>query len=100
MGRTRDGEAYYNITIPYIYSPQFYTKRLQWMKNRKKILIPIFSNPDFLKAMERLTVSAETHDVVSCLPDIKVDTLIISSKEDYLTPVFEQEYIQNVTEND
>lgn len=99
VGRTRDGEAYYNITIPYIYSPQFYTTRLQWMENRKKILIPIFSNPDFLDAMERLTVSAETHDVVAFLPDITVDTLIISSKEDYLTPMFEQEYIHNLMPN-
>lgn len=93
VGRSRDGEAYYNITIPYIYSPQFYTKRLSWMENRKKILIPIFSNPMFLDAMERLTISAETHDVVDALPNITVDTLIISSKEDYLTPVFEQQFI-------
>ena len=95
VGKTRNGEAYYNIAIPYIYSPQFYTKRLDWMENRKKILIPVFSNPEFLDAMERLTISAETHDVVSSLNDIIVDTLIISSKEDYLTPVFEQIYLTN-----
>lgn len=95
VGRTRNGEAYYNITIPYIYSPQFYTRRLKWMENRKKILLPIFSSPDFLNAMERLTISAETHDVVNALKDITVDTLIISSKEDYLTPVFEQEYLHH-----
>jgi len=99
VGKTRNGDAYYNITIPYIYSPQFYTKRLEWMENRKKILIPIFSNPDFLDAMERLTISAETHDVKSNLKDIEVDTLIISSKEDYLTPVFEQEYIHKQMPN-
>lgn len=99
VGRTRDGEAYYNITIPYIYSPQFYTKRTQWMENRKNILIPVFSNPTFLDAMERLTVSAETHDVIDALDKIKVDTLIISSKEDYLTPVFEQEFIDSLMPN-
>jgi pimeloyl-ACP methyl ester carboxylesterase len=99
VGRTRDGEAYYNITIPYIYSPQFYTKQLQWMENRKKILIPVFSNPTFLDAMERLTVSAETHDVVDSLDNITVDTLIISSKEDYLTPVYEQQFIDRKLPN-
>jgi pimeloyl-ACP methyl ester carboxylesterase len=99
VGKSRDGEAYYNITIPYIYSPQFYTKKLTWMENRKKLLIPIFSNPDFLDAMERLTISAETHDVVDQLSNIKVDTLIISSKEDYLTPVFEQQFIQRHIQN-
>ena len=93
VGKTRLDEAYYNITIPYIYSPQFYTKRLSWMENRKQILIPIFSNPDFLDAMERLTISAETHDVINELQNIQTETLIISSEEDYLTPVFEQQLI-------
>lgn len=95
VGKSRDGEAYYNITIPYIYSPQFYTKKLDWMENRKKVLIPIFSNPDFLNAMERLTKSAETHDVVSKLDKITNDTLIISSEQDYLTPIYEQEFIHS-----
>lgn len=93
VGKTRNGEAYYNITIPYIYSPQFYTKRLEWMENRKRVLIPIFSNAEFLDAMERLTKSAETHDVRNELPNINIDTLIISSEEDYLTPMYEQNYI-------
>ena len=99
VGRFQNGEAYYNITIPYIYSPQFYTKRLDWMENRKKILIPIFSNPDFLNAMERLTISAETHDVIDSLSNITVNTLIISSKEDYLTPVFEQQFLHQALPN-
>ncbi len=99
VGESRDGEAYYHISIPYIYSPQFYQKRLTWMENRKKILVPIFSDPDFLDAMERKTVSAETHDVREALPNIKIDTLIISSKEDYLTPMYEQDYIHNTMPN-
>lgn len=95
VGKSRDGEAYYHISIPYIYSPQFYQKRLTWMENRKKILVPIFSDPDFLDAMERKTISAETHDVREALPNITIDTLIISSKEDYLTPMYEQNYIHS-----
>ncbi len=92
---TRDGEAYYNISIPYIYSPQFYNKQIKWMNERKDILIPIFSNPEFLDAMIRLTKSAETHDVINDLSNIDVSTLIIASDEDYLTPVFEQKYIKS-----
>jgi pimeloyl-ACP methyl ester carboxylesterase len=95
VGKSRDGEAYYHISIPYIYSPQFYQKRLTWMENRKKILVPIFSDPDFLDAMERKTISAETHDVREALPNITIDTLIISTKEDYLTPMYEQNYIHS-----
>lgn len=96
---TRDGEAYYNITIPYIYSPQFYTREIKWMENRKEILIPLFSNPEFLDAMIRLTKSAETHNVDKHLSDINVETLIISSEEDYLTPVFEQKYLHSKIKN-
>jgi len=99
VASTRDGLAYYNISIPYIYSPQFYTKNIEWMENRKEFLIPLFSDKVFLEAMIRLTKSAETHDVDKDLEMIKVKTLIISSEEDYLTPVFEQKYLHSKLQN-
>lgn len=93
VAKTRNGLAYYHITIPYIYSPQFYTKRKDWMDKRKEILLPIFSSDIFLDRMIRLTKSAETHDVTKDLQNIKTPTLIISSEDDYLTPPFEQDYL-------
>lgn len=95
VAKTRDGEAYYNITIPYIYSPQFYTKNVEWMENRKKLLVPLFSDAAFLDRITRLTISAETHDTLEELHNITADTLIISSLEDYLTPPFEQKIIHS-----
>lgn len=92
-GRTRDGLAYYQTTIPIIYSPLYYQSQIEWMKNREKVLIPIFSNPDFLDAMERLTLSSESYDCRDKLKTIKAKTLIISAEEDYLTPVADQEYL-------
>lgn len=89
-GRTRDGSAYYQTTIPVIYSPHYYRSRLAWMKNREKLLVPIFSNPVFLDAMERLTISAEAYDVKDRLKRITAKTLIVSAEEDYLTPVDRQ----------
>ena len=99
VASTRDGLAYYNISIPYIYSPQFYTNNINWMEERKEFLIPLFSNPVFLDAMVRLTKSAETHDVEKDLKMIKVKTLIISSDEDFLTPVFEQKHLHSKLQN-
>ena len=99
VAKTRNGLAYYNITIPYIYSPQFYTKAIIWMEDRKNILIPLFSNEEFLDQMVRLTNSAATHDVVDSLVDINTKTLIISSSEDFLTPVFEQELLHSKIKN-
>ncbi|MFW5842066.1 MAG: alpha/beta fold hydrolase [Bacillota bacterium] len=93
VAQTRDGLAYYNVAIPLIYSPDFYTKKLDWMENRKKVLIPVFSDPTFLDAMIRLTKSAESHDVNDALASIDVETLVVASEHDYLTPPFEQQYI-------
>lgn len=92
-GKTRNGKHYYQTTIPVIYSPHYYEKRLEWMKRREQVLLPIFSNPVFLDAMERLTLSAESFDVRDKLHMITAKTLIISAEEDYLTPVSNQEYL-------
>lgn len=99
VAKTRDGLAYYNISIPYIYSPQFYTKEIKWMEKRKEILIPLFSDREFLDAMIRLTKSAETHDVEKHLEKINTKTLIIAAEQDYLTPVFEQKHIYSKMRN-
>ncbi|MCX5775338.1 MAG: alpha/beta hydrolase [Firmicutes bacterium] len=90
-----DGAAYYYTSIPSIYSPAYYAKKLDWMKNREKTLIPIFANPAFTGAMVRLTNSAETHDVRAKLSSITAPTLIVSSDCDYLTPMAEQVYLHD-----
>ncbi|MFA5525914.1 MAG: alpha/beta hydrolase [Acholeplasmataceae bacterium] len=90
IGKTRNGQNYYQATIPIIYSPSFYEKRLDWMKKREAYLIPIFSNPEFLDAMERLTLSAESYDAREYLSKITAPTLIVSGDEDYLTPLADQ----------
>lgn len=91
VAKTREGLAYYHITIPFIYSPRFYQANLAWMENRKKLLVDVFSNPAFLDAMIRLTKSAETHDTLEALKTLNMPTLIVASEDDYLTPPFEQE---------
>ncbi len=91
VAKTREGLAYYHITIPFIYSPRFYQTQLAWMENRKKLLVEVFSNPVFLDAMIRLTQSAESHDTLDALHTLTMPTLIVASEDDYLTPPFEQE---------
>lgn len=93
VANTRVAEAYYHITIPYIYSPHFYNNHQAWMEARKNKLLEIFSNARFLDAMIRLTNSAESHDVKANLKNIKTPTLVVSSDFDFLTPKDEQTYI-------
>jgi len=92
-GKTRNGQAYYQTTIPVIYSPHYYQTKIDWMKRREQILIPVFSDPAFLDAMERLTLSAESYDVREQLSLVKAKTLIVSAEEDFLTPMADQQYL-------
>jgi len=93
IGKTRNGKNYYEAAIPIIYSPSYYEEKLDWMKKREEALIPVFSNPTFLDAMERLTNSAEHYDVRDKLDRIVCPTLIVSADEDYLTPIKNQKYL-------
>ncbi len=92
-GDTRNGDLYYKVTIPTIYSEKYYEDHLDWMKAREKVLHPVFSNPDFLDAMERLTRSAEPFDVRDKLSTLNLPVMIVSAENDTLTPVKEQEYL-------
>ena len=88
-----NGRAYYEATIPMIYSAYFKTYNADWMEKRKTVLIDVFSNPLFLKRMVRLTDSANTHDVSAALTSFKMPVLIVASDDDPLTPKEEQEKI-------
>lgn len=95
--QTYDAEAYYKVAIPVIYSPMFYTKRIDWMKNREQVLKNVFTKP-FLDSMNRLTLSAEGHDVRDQLHKISVPTLIVGSEQDYMTPLEDQKLINREIE--
>lgn len=88
-----DADAYYLTTIPVIYSPGFYLANNDWMNRRRELLRPIFGNPDFLNAMERLVNSAADYDVSAEIDKITAPTLVVSCEQDYLTPMEEQRYI-------
>lgn len=84
---------YYYTTIPVIYSPYFYKTHNDWMENRRIALEPLFSNQRWLDGMVRLTNSSENYDVRDQLCRIHCPTLIVSSEQDYLIPLAEQEYL-------
>lgn len=93
---TYNPEAFYNVSIPYIYSPLFYTNNYEWMEKRKNMLYNVFTE-DFLDAMVRLIISSEGYDIRHKLKEITVDTMIVGADYDFVTPLFEQEYIhQNI----
>jgi len=94
-----DADAYYLTTIPVIYSPSFYLKNNDWLNRRREILRPIFSNPDFTSAMERLVDSAAKYDILKEIHRISASTLVVSCEQDYLTPMEEQRQIASLIPN-
>lgn len=91
---------YYCTTIPVIYSPKFYNEKNEWMNNRRELLTKkVFNQKAFMDSMVRLTESAEKHDVVSELPNIKIPTLIVSCENDYITPMPEQKMLHQLISN-
>lgn len=99
VGATLDGDAYYDVAIPVIYSPAYYERKREWMENRRKALVPLFSTKEFQDRMKRLVDSSENHDCRKDLDKIQAPTLVVSSQYDFLTPLHEQEYIVNNVKN-
>lgn len=85
--------AFYLTTLPTIYSHRFYSTHQAWMRKRKETLLDVFSKPEFLNSMIRLTQSSEDFDVLEQLREISVPTLVVSSELDTITPPHEQEKI-------
>jgi len=86
--RIGDPRHFYNVTIPYIYSPYFYNKNIEWMENRKGILEEVFTR-SFMNRMDRLIHSSESYDIRDQLNLITVDTLVVACDLDYITPMHE-----------
>lgn len=94
-----DGEAYYLTTIPIIYSPKFFNENREWMENRKKVLMGVFSDPNFIESMIRLTKSSEPYNVSDRVSQIKHQTLIVGCEYDFVTPYYQQQQLHQKLEN-
>jgi len=86
-------ENYYATTIPVIYSPKFYQEKFDWMANRKKLLLTVFSNKTFIDAMVRLTNSANNLDERENLSKITCPTLVVGCEHDSITPFYNQKFL-------
>ena len=91
VARGGNGLSYYYTAIPVIYSTRFFEEQAAWMDARKESLVAYFSQPEVLERMIRLTDSSRGFQAEDRLGEIKCPTLILSSSEDALVPVTEQE---------
>ena len=77
--------AFFRTAMPRIYSRPFYNQQLAWLRRREQGFAENFA-PTVAQATLRLLASAENVNLVSRLPEVVVDTLLISAEFDEVTP--------------
>lgn len=93
IGDTLDGQTYYDVTIPVVYSCGFYNREIEWIRNREKNIVPLFCDPVFQGRMKRLVYSSDYHDCTEHVKDVTNPTLIVACAEDTLIPKVEQDFL-------
>jgi pimeloyl-ACP methyl ester carboxylesterase len=88
-----DGEKFFKLIMPYIYSPKFCEENCKWIDNRVKAFGRVFRKPWF-DAFTKLVESSHTYNILDKINGIKVPTLCIASEFDMLTPIIELTMVQ------
>lgn len=96
--KTYDGEAFFEVCMPLIYSDSFFENEYQWLSNRKKLFSQILTK-EWYEGFIRLVNSAENYDVREDVQNIIVPTLIVSAEKDQITPIKYQEYLADKIQN-
>jgi pimeloyl-ACP methyl ester carboxylesterase len=90
--RLRDGERFFRLAMPFIYSDVFYQSNYQWLKEREQTLGKILG-PEWFEGYLRLSGSHGDYDILERLREIRVPTLVVGSDRDMVTPLEEMRLI-------
>ncbi|HAA85098.1 MAG TPA: alpha/beta hydrolase [Kosmotogaceae bacterium] len=96
--RLNDGEKFFTLAIPFIYSDSFYNSNLAWLKNRQKAFKELLTE-EWFEGFYRLASSNIDFNVVERLNEIKVPTLLLAADRDIVTPVEEMELLHEEIPN-
>ncbi|UYP00543.1 alpha/beta hydrolase [Oceanotoga sp. DSM 15011] len=80
-----DGEKFFDISLPYIYSPKFYNENMEWLMNRKKMFKNSLTKSWF-ESFTRLASSNETFNIKNKIHLIDHKILLIAGEKDIITP--------------
>ena len=92
--KTYDGEAFFDLALPFIYSKTFYNNNFEWLKNRRKLFKDLLTK-DWFEGFIRLASSNPNFDVSNDLEKIQCKTLLIAAEEDIITPISDMEFIKD-----
>lgn len=96
--RLYDGEKYFKLIMPFIYSTVFYENNWQWIKSREKAFGKVLKKSWF-DAFIKLLGSTRSYDILNQIHAIKVPTLCIASDLDVITPIQEVRMIHERIED-
>ncbi|WP_026476462.1 alpha/beta fold hydrolase [Alkaliphilus transvaalensis] len=96
--KLKDGEKFFKLAMPLIYSDTFYEKNEKWLKDRVKIFGKILTDQWFERYL-RLSSSLNNYDISELIGDIKAPTLVIASDKDVVTPYEELHLIHKKIPN-
>ena len=85
---TYDGEFFFDVSLPFIYSRYFYQSNYEWLMNRRKLFKATLTKQWF-DGFIRLASSNETFDIREEIKNITAPTLLIGADEDIATPYLE-----------
>jgi pimeloyl-ACP methyl ester carboxylesterase len=83
--RLYDGEAFFDLALPPIYSRNFYNQHYDWLENRRKLFKEALTR-EWFDGFVRLASSNATYDLRAELDQIKHSILLIAAREDIITP--------------
>lgn len=90
---TNSGEIFFKLSMPFIYSDDFYHRNWEWLKEREVIFEKILTK-EYFESLLRLSRSSKNFDILDEVHEIKVPTLLIAGTRDIITPVYEMKKIQ------
>ena len=95
---TGSGELFFKLSMPFIYSDDFYQRNWGWLKEREAIFEKILTK-EYFASLDRLSRSSKDFDILDQLHAITTPTLLIAGTRDIITPLYEMKKIQEQIPN-
>lgn len=96
--QTNSGEVFFKLSMPFIYSDDFYNRNWKWLKEREAIFDEILTK-EWFQSLDRLSRSSKEYDILEEIHKIKVPTLLLGGTRDIITPIYEMKKIQERISN-
>lgn len=88
-----DGEKFFQLSIPFIYSASFYQGSLEFLEQRQQIFKELL-NQEWFEGLGRLSRSTSTYFIPpESLQTISAPTLLIGADEDLIAPIRNMEVL-------